>query len=323
MAEVQLPLHILFIFLDGVGLGQDNPDTNPFSFLPLPHFQRLGNQQSWTESSIPVLTSQHVFKHIDAKLEMPGLPQSGTGQASLFTGINCAQIAGKHFGPFPHSKTRPTIARNNIFQQVNQLNLLHPEASAFANAYPHQFFEKARAKNRWTVTTLSCIEANVGIRTLDELQNNQALTADITRNAWRTHLSIPVNPINEHTAAEHLAQISRSHPFTLYEYYLTDKAGHSQSIPTATRILESLDALIEGLLAEVDFDNTLLLLTSDHGNIEDLSTKSHTLYDVPLVAYGKGAHHFQKAESLLDITPMILNALLDENKSSLKTMTPD
>ena len=53
------------------------------------------------------------------------------------------------------------------------------------------FFEAAKAKNRWTVTTLSCIEAEIKIRTLDDLKVNKALTADITRKAWRTHLLHP------------------------------------------------------------------------------------------------------------------------------------
>ncbi|MBX2822210.1 MAG: peptidase [Rhodothermaceae bacterium] len=314
----QLPLHILFVFLDGIGLGEKNQETNPLIKFDLPHFNILAGNQPWSDSFRPVDSESHVFTSIDATLGIPGLPQSGTGQATLFTGTNCAETAGKHFGPYPHSKTKPIIAESSIFQQVNQLQLDHPEPAAFANAYPPQFFEAAKARNRWTVTTLSCIEAEIKIRTLDDLKVNKALTAEITRKAWRTRLSIPVDPITEQTAANHLHQISASHPFTLYEYYLTDKAGHSQSFPKAHRVLSALDALFGELLRVIDIEQTLLLITSDHGNIEDLSVKTHTFNRVPLIAYGKGAHLFREARSLTDVTPSIISALATANKSVRK-----
>lgn len=308
-----LPLHILFIFIDGIGLGASDQEVNPFARFSLPHFGRLARDQPWTQHVDPVHTNEHVFSSIDATLDVPGLPQSGTGQATLFTGHNCAKIAGKHFGPFPHSKTKPVIAQSNIFTQVNQINVPHPEPSAFANAYPPQFFKMAEAKNRWTVTTLSCIESGIKIRTPHELKLNKALTAEITRHAWRTRLAIQVESISEQTAASHLAEISASHPFTLYEYYLTDKAGHSQSFAKAEHVLRSLDALFEGLFEALDFSNTLLLITSDHGNLEDLSMKTHTLNRVPLVAYGKGASYFSGVTSLMGVTPAIVAALTDQN----------
>ena len=243
---------------------------------------------------------------------MPGLPQSGTGQATLFTGANCALLAGRHYGPYPHSKTKPTISSQNIFQQVKGLHLPHAEPNAFANAYPKQFFEKAKARSRWTVTTLSCIEADVKIRTLSELEKNEAITADLTRKSWRSILKLPVDVIDEKKAAEHLAAISNAHPFTLLEYYHTDKAGHSQSMAKAERTLSSLDAFFDQLYDELDFSKTLLVITSDHGNIEDLSVKSHTLNEVPLVAHGSGAHHFHRVSSIQDVTPAILAALMPD-----------
>ena len=304
----QLPLHILLVFLDGIGLGENNEEINPLLRFDLPHFNALAGNQPWCHPFSTINTQTHIFTSIDATLGVSGLPQSGTGQATLFTGINCAKIAGRHFGPFPHSKTKPIIAESNVFQQVNQLPFDHPEPSAFANAYPPQFFEAAEARNRWTVTTLSCIEAKIKIRTLDELKLNKALTADITRSAWRTHLSIPITTIDEPSAAHHLHQISLDHPFTLYEYYLTDKAGHSQSFPKAKYVLASLNNLFGELLNVLDYTKTLLLITSDHGNIEDLSVKTHTYNKVPLIAFGKGASLFSKVTSLTDITPTIISA---------------
>lgn len=304
-----LPLHILFIFIDGVGLGPEHPDNNPFYQLDLPAFDELGNNQQWLASIKPYANQSHTIRSLDANLGIEGLPQSGTGQASLFTGINCARLAGRHYGPYPHSKTRRAISEKNIFQQVKHLNLAHAEPAAFANAYPDVFFKQAEARNRWTVTTLSCIEADIPVRKLSHVREGRAITAELTGQAWINRLGLSIPLIDEKTAADNLAQISRHHPFTLFEYYLTDKAGHSQKIEKAAQILTSLDVLFGQLLRVLDFSRTLLLITSDHGNLEDLSTKSHTRNPVPLIAYGAGAHHFYQTHSLIDVTPAIINAL--------------
>lgn len=318
--STKLPLHILFVFIDGVGLGQELPDFNPLSQLKLPAFSTLGKNQQWIQGLTPVQDADHVFKPIDACLSVDGLPQSGTGQATLFTGKNCAKIAGRHFGPYPHSTSKPVIATDNIFTQVQRVLPHHPEPNAFANAYPPPFFKHATARNRWTVTTLSCIEAGIPIRKEPELERGHALTADITGNGWKEKLNMPIQSIDESEAAKRLASIASSHPFTLFEYYLTDKAGHSRDITKASTILHSLDRFFAGLMQHIDFSQTLLLITSDHGNIEDLSTKSHTINPVPFIALGNSASYFNEVRSLMDVTPTLVETLRKVNSTSTRTI---
>ena len=50
-------------------------------------------------------------------------------------------------------------------------------------------------------------------------------------------------------------------------------------------LLETLDTVFGSLLSTWDYENGLILLTSDHGNLEDLSTRRHTRNDVPLLAH--------------------------------------
>ncbi len=309
LSSKRLPLHILFIFIDGVGLGKAEPASNPFASLDLPAFQRLGANQRWTSAVQFHKNKQHVFSSIDACLDIDGLPQSGTGQATLFTGVNCSKIAGRHFGPYPHSTSKPIIAEHNIFTQLHHHFPSHPTLCAFANAYPPPFFNHARARNRWTVTTLSCMEAGLAVRTEQELMAGEAITADLTGAGWREKLAMPIDLIHEAEAAKRLVKLSETHPFTLFEYYLTDKAGHSRDISVAAGVLQSLDRFFAGLVDNLDLSKTLLLITSDHGNLEDLSTKSHTLNPVPLVVMGKGAHIFAEINSITEITPKIVETL--------------
>ena len=310
------PLNILFVFIDGVGLGGEHADNNPFCQLSLPGFERLSKNQRWTDAAENVRLPGHTFHPIDACLSVEGLPQSGTGQATLFTGVNCAAIAGRHFGPYPHSTSKPIIAKENIFTQVNQLFSAHEAPSAFANAYPEVFFNHAKAKNRWTVTTLACLESGIKIRKENDVRNEEAITAEITGQAWHDRLNIDILPIPEDEAARRLVNLASRHAFTLFEYYLTDKAGHSRDMDKATQVLRSLDSFFEGILAHADFDNTLLIVTSDHGNLEDLSIKPHTFNDVPLIAMGKGADLFQKTTSIQDITPAIMETLRSFTRKS-------
>jgi bisphosphoglycerate-independent phosphoglycerate mutase (AlkP superfamily) len=46
-------------------------------------------------------------------------------------------------------------------------------------------------------------------------------------------------------------------------------------------------------------------LTSDHGNLEDLSTGAHTLNPVATVAWGRGVEAVAGIGSLLDVAPAV------------------
>ena len=81
---------------------------------------------------------------------------------------------------------------------------------------------------------------------------------------------------------------------------------------TPESVLAELDEFWGGLLEEMNRAETLLLMTSDHGNIEDWTVKGHTLNRVPTILIG--ATREQAAErihSLVDITPTVMHVLLN------------
>lgn len=302
------PRRVLFVFLDGVGLGED-AEHNPLAVLSLPALERLAGGQRWLRPSEAVGQPEHVFRAVDARLGVEGLPQSGTGQATLFTGVNAARLAGRHYGPYPHSKTRSALAERNVFRRVLRLGLPAGEPAAFANAYPPRFFTYARQRDRWTVTTRCCLDAGIEIRGREALEAGRALAADLSCQTWQDRLGLDVRVITEAEAGARLVRLSRPHAFTLFEYYLTDKAGHSRRVDRAEAVLRALDRFFANLLTHLDPERDLLLVTSDHGNLEDLTTKSHTLNPVPLIAWGRGAHFFRDVRSLTDVTPAVIEAL--------------
>ena len=299
---------MLFVFLDGVGLGPPGPG-NPLAAAAWPGFRALAGGSDWT-SEAPVLTeADHVFRPIGARLGVEGLPQSGTGQATLFTGTNCAERAGRHFGPFPHSTAMPLLAAESIFHKVQAQLGERDEPCAFANAYPPRFFAHVEKRDRWTVTTRAARGADVRLRRRADLDAGHALAADLTAEAWRDHLDLDVPRRSPAQAGRQLLRLGRGHAFTLFEYYLTDKAGHGRGARTPQGVLADLGAFFEALLADFRPTKELLLVTSDHGNVEDPSRKTHTLAPVPLVAYGRGAQAFAGVQDLTGVVPATLKAL--------------
>lgn len=290
---------LIFIFIDGVGLGDGN-EQNPFYADSYPSFELLTGGK-FIHTAKPVISDNHVFKPIDANLGVEGLPQSGTGQTTLFTGVNAAELIGKHFGPFPHSGIKHLLTGQSIFHDV----LAKGKKACFLNAYPPVFFELSERRNRWSCTTLMAKSAGLKLNSTEDVLNETALTAEIIQDAWREQLNIPIPEITAAQAGRRLLKAAADTDFLLYEYYLTDKAGHSQSADKARRVLRPLDEFLMEIISNKK-KNDLLIITSDHGNLEDLSTKSHTRNKVPFFVLGEGASHFSHIESLQDVKAAII-----------------
>ena len=81
-------MRVLFIFLDGIGLGENNLETNPFSRARMPNLSRLLNGRALVKESAPFHGEQASLVGVDPNVGVRGLPQSASGQAILLTGKN-------------------------------------------------------------------------------------------------------------------------------------------------------------------------------------------------------------------------------------------
>ena len=291
---------VIFLFIDGVGLGEEE-SQNPFFRHPYRAFRAMAGERPFSRGSGEIYKNGHLFKGIDATLGVEGLPQSGTGQTTLFTGINAAQKIGKHFGPFPHSGIKPFLRQDSIFKKIGSKG----KSGCFMNAYPDLFFQKAQEKNRWSCTTLMTKSADIRLHTEEDVRKGRAVTAEITQQAWREMLDIDVPEISEEEASSRLLGMAEEKDFVLYEYYLTDKAGHAQNAEKAEEVIGRFDRFLMHLIDNRREQDTLIL-SSDHGNVEDLSVKTHTLNRVPLFVMGPGAGHFREVNSIQGVTPAIV-----------------
>jgi bisphosphoglycerate-independent phosphoglycerate mutase (AlkP superfamily) len=66
--------------------------------------------------------------------------------------------------------------------------------------------------------------------------------------------------------------------------------------------------LLESLLVRLDKKQDTLILTSDHGNLEEFHLRGHTRNPVPFLAWGKHGEFLRaKVKSLSDVAPAILD----------------
>jgi 2,3-bisphosphoglycerate-independent phosphoglycerate mutase len=289
--------NVLLFFIDGLGIGTRGPH-NPLDGLkdaePLAHFQGETSD----------ILFRGVLAETDARLGIEGRPQSASGRTTILTGINAPAAIGHHKQGFPNRALLDIIREHSIFLQLTHARIA---PVTFANTYTKRFFEE---RPRWISATTAAVEAG-GLRfnTVDDLKAGRAVYQDFT-NGMLIGRGEDVAPRSPEEAGDVLASIVARNRFTLYEYFITDKVGHAQDFPTALTILQNLARMIRRVLARIDLHSTTMVLTSDHGNIEDLSIRSHTLNPVPTIVWGaENTAIAARIRSLSDSTPAIVHHL--------------
>ncbi len=279
------PARVLMVLLDGVGL----PPEAPGIYRHAPNLLRLVREHGTA---------------IDACLGLPGPPQSATGQTALLTGRNAAGLLGEHLQAYPNARLRRLIGTHNVFTRL----LARGRSCTFANAYVRGPGRELPLIRR-SVTTVATLAAFGETRSRADLLAGNAVYHDITR--WTLRESGPAVPeVTEPRAARHLAEILHTVDFCLFEYFLTDHMGHRGTSEDKIAVLASLDRFLEALTVELDPNTEMLLITSDHGNIEDGSRRGHTRNPVPLIARGPaGEDVLASCRDLTDVTPAILALL--------------
>ena len=291
---------VLLFFIDGLGIGLRGPQ-NPLDGLD--EAEPLAVFQNETLSTI----HHGIVVPTDACLGIEGRPQSASGQTTILTGVNVPQTLGYHKQGFPNAAMLEILREHSIFLQLNRAGV---KPITFANTYTQRFFEE---RPRWVSATTAAVEAaGLQFNTLADLNAGRAVYQDFT-NAMLIERGEDVEIRTAEESAAVLAKIVSEHRFTLYEYFITDKVGHLQDMKAARAVLQNLAWLIREVLARIDLSRTSVILTSDHGNVEDLSTRNHTLNAVPTIVWGTNQDRIAGSiKTLADITPTIVRTLTEK-----------
>lgn len=279
-------MQTLMIFVDGLGCGVPDPEHNPLVRPAYPVIRAL------LEKAKPV----------DACLGVEGLPQSATGQTALLTGLNAPERMGRHIEGFPNAALKDLIRPNNIFSRMRERGY----RATFANAYYLKGWDEKVVHRFQSVTTVATLAAFGGVRDAGALAADRAVYQDLTREALRRRgYEGPL--ISPEDAGRHLLRIAEENDFTLFEYFQTDIAAHRGDADQVESVLTTLNAFLSVAVTFAEATDHCLVLTSDHGNIEDLRIRTHTRNPVPFAVLGAPADLLKsQVKSLTDITPALL-----------------
>ncbi len=227
------------------------------------------------------------------------------------TGINAPKAVGRHINGFPTKTLKQLLKEHSLLKRLKDKGLRVTNA----NMYSKEYLAKISAdgnKLNVSATTLATFAAQIPFRLIDDMLVEKAVYQDITNELLiKRGFDVPLRtPFN---AGKILADLSKEYDFVLYEYFQTDLAGHSKDKIWCTKVLRDLNDMLEGLMANMDFENSLLVFTSDHGNIEDLSVSTHTLNKVPTILKGRNDEKLAlKIRSIADIAPGIEDLFFGE-----------
>lgn len=251
---------LVWLALDGVGHPSDAPPGSPW------------------ETDLPTLRPFiDAGLALDATLGVPGLPQSATGQTCWLTGRDAVHVMGEHYGPLPGPTLQPLLMHSlpvRLVQAGARTDIL--------NFYPPGYFE--RPKVRHGCFPQSFLDAGrplnpPGLPSISPLLGMQ-YTAP-----WGV-----TNKLDDVRRLGGLVgQAAANHDLLVLDLWFSDFLGHAgrdplpPHLPEAARAyLTRLDALLAGLLQS----GARVVLSSDHGNFENLHVKSHTTARVPFAGVG-------------------------------------
>jgi hypothetical protein len=296
---------VLFVFVDGVGAGAADPEVNPLArgeFL-------LSRFADGSGSALPA-GGRAVLA--DARLGVAGRPQSATGQTTILTGENAPALLGKHLLGFPNPALRELLSRRSLYRRLAAAG----RSAVFANAYPVAYLRALgfdvpgeaefplRRRARPSATTDAFAAGGGAFRTFADARAGRGLTHDLTaRRAEELGLSLPRRTPEE--AAGLFWSLAQGHDLAAFEFFETDEAGHARSMERALDALGRLDDFLRGLVARLG-PGDALVVTSDHGNLEDLSTRNHTLAPVPVLGFGRAASRLAAVRDLTGLAPLLL-----------------
>ena len=265
---------VLLLFMDGVGLGADDPSLNPLAAASMPHLSSLLEGRRLLRSAAPFQGAEATLLAVDACLGVDGMPQSASGQAAILTGRNVPKEVGEHYGPKPNPAVAAIVRQGNLFSDV----VRRGGTAGLLNAYPPRYFEGIESGRRlYSCIPLAATVAGLPLRSSEDLIRGQAFSADFTGEGWALQPGFPGAPV--YTPAEagsRLAEQARQLDLAWFDYWPSDYAGHRNDADESRKLLESIDGVLGGLADAYRGSPDLVVVTSDHGNLEDLNRRGHT-----------------------------------------------
>ncbi|NVJ20370.1 metalloenzyme [Myxococcus sp. AM011] len=300
-------MRVALLFIDGVGIGRKDPAINP-----LAHREHL--LSFFQDAPGPTLPDGGRCIPVDTTFGVSGRPQSASNQTAILTGDPAPALIGQHVLGYPNAPLRELLANRSIVKRLLEAG----RTATFANAYPAPYLDalgvprrpttlppeftptpEARRRMKPSASKLAFAAGPVPLRTLEDARAGDGLTPDITGSNARAY-GLPAPERTPEEAANIFWRVASGSDFTFFEHYLADEAGHAQDFAAAHAALDTFDAFLRAVVALRPAD-ARVLVCSDHGNVEDLSTRGHTLHPVPVLYFGPPAPDVDGFTTVADV----------------------
>ncbi len=266
---------VLLVFVDGIGLGTPGAH-NPFDGGARGVLEPLAGRGA-------AVVDGWTLVACDPRMGVAGLPQSATGTATILTGMNVPEVVGEHQPAYPSARVETILEEHSILRRVRDAGM----RSAYLNAFPPGRADRDADIPRGACT-LAAMAGNGPLRTFDDLHAGRAATFDLTHEIARA-FGAQIEPRSMDDACAAVARGASEVDLALFEMFFTDTAGHRQNTWFARREILRTEMFLDGVVRFLDPQRDTVIVTSDHGNLEDLSTRGHTANDVPLLGWGRDA----------------------------------
>ena len=136
-------------------------------------------------------------------------------------------------------------------------------------------------------------QAGVKMRTWVDVRRGEALTSSMTHELESQFDMAffdqqPLPPRTPEDAAAILVNLAAEHDFTFYKYQIPDLVSHTGRIQLAREVFTIIERFVESVLGRVDIAETSVIVTSDHGHLEQLgSSRGHPKSKVPTWYFGQ------------------------------------
>jgi hypothetical protein len=296
-------------FLDGVGLGGSDPAVNPFVTADMPYLSDLLGSSDWyLQGNGRISSTRATLVPTDANLDMPGRPQSATGQATILTGRNVPRLIGEHYGPKPNPAVARVIEQGSLVLEVASAG----GEAALITPYPQGYFDAINSGRRmYSAVPLAVTSAGYPLFGAEELRAGEAVSPGFTGQGWHDMLGYKDIPIlSLFDSGRQIGAIAGQYDLSFFEHWPSDRSGHRGPVGDAVAHLEMIDTAVGGLLEAWDDQAGMLIITSDHGNIEEKNHRQHTRNPVPTILVGAGhADLAQDIHNLADIASVVRQVL--------------
>ena len=134
------------------------------------------------------------------------------------------KLLGYHLNAYPNQRIKDIFKKKSLLKSIKELGYI----VTGANAYSKEYFDYVENTKHihYTCSTVMIMESAIPFRLENDLRNGNAIYQDLTNIGFKEFgYDVPI--VTPEKSADNLLNLCKKNDFVFFEYFQTDKAGHS------------------------------------------------------------------------------------------------